>query len=62
MSKKRRTIPSKLNSSILIMTSEEATLSKKPRYNGFGGGYGAHGDTKYNRNKAKRDFRREIGE
>lgn len=57
MSKKRRTIPSKLNSSILIMTSEEATLSKKPRYNGFGGGYGAHGDTKYNRNKAKRDFR-----
>lgn len=36
----------------------EATMSKKPYYNGYVVGYGAHGDTKYNRKKENR--RRDI--
>ena len=35
---------------------------QKPRFNAFAGGYGIHGDTKYNRNKAKKVFQREINE
>ena len=35
------------------MTSEEATLAKKPHYNGFACGHGVHGDVKYNRAKQK---------
>lgn len=42
-------------------TAEEATLAAKPRYNGYACGHGAHGDAKYNRAKAKRAWRRDIG-
>lgn len=41
------------------MSSEEATLKKMPKYNGFQGGYGIHGDTKYNREKEKKKFEKE---
>lgn len=44
---------------IFRLTSEEATLSKIPKYNGFASGYGAHGDLKYNRNKEKDRFKKE---
>lgn len=51
------------NSGIVFrMSSEEATLAKKPYYNGFSGGYGAHGDRKYNRTKENRDWRRSLGD
>ena len=45
---------------ILVMTATEATMAKKPRYNAFQGGYGAHGKRKYDRNAAKRQFRKEL--
>ena len=32
------------------MSSEQATLAKMPKYNGYACGYGAHGNTKYHRN------------
>lgn len=45
--------------SMLIMTAYEATMASKPRFDGFAGGYGAHGDRKYNRAKEKRAWDRE---
>lgn len=42
------------------ITSRQIFDTQKPKYNGFAGGYGAHGDSKYNRNKEKREFRREL--
>lgn len=44
----------------VVMTSEEATLAKMPKFNGFASGHGAHGDKKYNRTKAKRQFKRDM--
>lgn len=41
-------------------SSVEATLLKKPRYNGFACGAGSHGDSKYCRTKAKRQFRKGL--
>ena len=41
-------------------SAEEATLAKKPHYNGFACGHGAHGDRKYNRAKAKQAWRKQI--
>lgn len=38
----------------LIITSEALFEARKPRYNGFAAGYGAHGKRKYDRNAAKR--------
>ena len=35
------------------MSAKEATLAKKPRYNGYACGHGAHGDAKYSRTKSK---------
>lgn len=43
-------------------TSVEATLAKKPKYNGFVCGSGIHGDTKYNRIKEKRNFKNIMSE
>lgn len=41
-------------------TAEEATLAKKPRYNGFACGHGVHGPTKYSRTQAKRQWKRQL--
>ena len=41
-------------------SSEEATLAKKPHYNGFACGHGAHDDTKYNRTKSKRQLKQQL--
>lgn len=41
-------------------SAEEATLVKKPRYNGFACGHGAHGSAKYDRNKQKREWRKQL--
>lgn len=40
---------------------EEATMARKPLFNGYACGHGVHGDTKYNRAKAKRAWRDENG-
>ena len=42
------------------LSAEEAALAKKPRYNGYACGYGAHGDAKYNRAKAKRAWKHSM--
>lgn len=41
-------------------TAEEATLARKPYYNAFACGHGVHGDTKYNRAKEKRTWKRNL--
>lgn len=41
-------------------SAEEATLARKPRYNGFACGHGAHGSGKYNRTQAKRAWREQL--
>lgn len=41
-------------------TAEEATLARKPYYNAFACGHGVHGDTKYNRAKEKRTWKRDL--
>ena len=44
------------------MTSTEATLAKKPLYNGYACSHGVHGDVKYNRAKQKRMTQKFLGE
>ena len=58
MSKKKQKAPK--GNVVWKQTAEEATLAKKPRYNGFACGYGAHGDAKYNRTKAKRVLQQQL--
>ncbi len=41
-------------------TADEATLAQNPRYNGFACGYGAHGEAKYSRAKAKRAWQKQL--
>ena len=43
-------------------TPEEATLARKPQFNGYACGHGAHGDAKYNRARAKRAWREQLGQ
>lgn len=45
---------------VFHLSAEEATLSKMPKYNAYAGGYGAHGTRKYDRNREKESFRREL--
>lgn len=42
------------------LSAEEAALAKKPRYNGYACGHGAHGDAKYNRAKMKRTWKHSM--
>lgn len=42
------------------MSAKEATLAKKPRYNGYVCGHGAHGDAKYSRMKSKRAWQKQL--
>lgn len=47
---------------IFYMSSEEATLIKMPKYNGYKVGHGMHGDKKYNRSKEKKKWKEEFDE
>ena len=42
------------------MSSEQATLAKMPKYNGYACGYGAHGNAKYHRAKSKRAWKAQM--
>ena len=42
------------------MSSEQATLAKMPKYNGYAYGYGAHGNAKYHRAKSKRAWKAQM--
>jgi len=57
--KRKHSIPK--NGPVFYMTSEEATLSQMPHYNGYACGYGRHGDDKYNRSREKRKWQKEKG-
>ena len=48
---------SKKNTNKLVITSEQIFDAQKPQFNGFAGGYGAHGRRGYNRKAAKKSFR-----
>lgn len=60
MSSKRKLPQGRKGNVVWRQSSEEATLAKKPRYNGFACGHGAHGDAKYNRAKAKRAWKQQL--
>lgn len=60
MSKKQRAGARGGSNVVWRQSAEEATLARKPRYNGFACGHGAQGDVKYNRAKAKRSWRNQI--
>ena len=42
------------------LSSEEATLAHKPHYNGYACGHGTHGDTRYNRTREKRAWKKQL--
>ena len=46
-SKRARHVSSK--GTVWHMSSDQATLAKMPKYNGYACGYGAHGNAKYHR-------------
>ena len=43
-------------------TAEEATLANKPYINAYACGHGVQSDTKYNRTKEKRTWKRDLQE
>ncbi len=42
------------------LSTEEATLAKKPKYNGYACGHGAHGSAKFNRTKSNRAWKAQL--
>lgn len=44
----------------LTISAENATLSQMPKYNGYAGGYGAHGKRGYDRKRSKKDLARQL--
>ena len=57
--KKKRKVPK--TGPVWKKTAEEATLDMMPKYNAHACKTGAHGDSKYNRAKEKRKWKREFG-
>lgn len=51
---------SKKKTKVCVITPEMIFDAQKTKYNGFKCGYGVHGKTKYDRNKEKRNFMKEI--
>ena len=51
---------SKKSQKVLIISAMEIWEMRKPRYDGYTCGHGAHGSKKYNRRKVERQFRKEI--
>ena len=47
---------------VWTQSAEEATLANKPYINAYACGYGVQGDTKYNRTKEKRAWKRDLQE
>ena len=58
MSRKAKRVPKR--GAVWHLSPEEATLAKKPHYNGFACGHGAHGDAKYNRARVNRSWKRDM--
>lgn len=65
MPKKKKAAPVCLPSKttgmhVMTVTREMIFNATKPQFNGHAIGHGVHGDTSYNRRKAKRELRREL--
>lgn len=45
---------------VATISNSQLFQVEKPRFNAYQCGSGSHGDTKYNRTKAKRSARKEI--
>ena len=60
--RKQKHINTKDKNNVWHLSSEEATLSQKPHYNGFAIGHGVQGDTKYNRRKEKEKFLKALSD
>lgn len=45
---------------ILVLDSYQATMIRKPKFNGFQTGHGPHGKRGYNRLAEKRKFEKEL--
>ena len=58
MPKKRKGIPK--DGPVWRRSAEQATLDRMPKYNAHACGTGPHGDTKYNRAKQKRAWRKDF--
>lgn len=58
--KKKKTKKVPKTGAIWKLSKEEATLAQKPHYNAYICGNGIHGDTKYNRTKQKRSWKKEL--
>ena len=50
----------KKSQKVLIISAMEIWEMRKPHYDGYTCGHGAHGSKKYNRRKIERQFRKEI--
>lgn len=59
MAKKKRASKS---GPVWHLSAEEATLAKMPKYNGHACGTGIHGETKYNRTKQKRAWKKQVSQ
>ena len=59
MSAKRKKRAPK-SGAVWLCLLKKATLAKKPRYNGYACGHGAHGDAKYSRTKSKRAWQKRL--
>ena len=54
MSKKKKT------QKVGVITSQQIFDMRKPQWDGWACGHGAHGSKKYNRRKVEREFRKEM--
>ena len=63
MSKRKRKKYTSTDKNVVFhMDSVEVFEVKKPRYNAYAIGHGVHGDTKYNRRKENREFKRSLND
>ncbi len=60
MSKKSKAKKPPKNGAVWHLSSEEATLAKKPHYNAYICRSGPHGATKYDRTQQKRQWKKEL--
>ena len=56
--KRRKTVPK--SGAVWRLSAEEAALAKKPKYNGYACGHGAHGSTKFDRAKSNRAWKKQL--
>lgn len=56
--KRRKSVPK--SGAVWRLSAEEAALARKPKYNGYACGHGAHGSTKFDRAKSNRAWKKQL--